>query len=57
MTDKKPHKTPQAKLAGETAIVPENKKGYQLVPFSTNRRMVAASASVGREQNNIQALL
>ena len=33
------------------------KQGYQTIPFSTNRRMVAASAAVGREQNNIQALL
>lgn len=34
-----------------------NKQGYQTIPFTTNRRMVAASASVGREQNNIQALI
>ena len=32
-------------------------KGYQVLPFTVNRRMVAASSSVGREQNNIQALI
>ena len=31
--------------------------GYRSVPFSMNRRMVAASAGVGREQSNIQALI
>ena len=35
----------------------ENKQGYRTTPFTTNRRMVAASASIGREQNNIQALI
>ncbi|MBN1266749.1 MAG: 2-oxo acid dehydrogenase subunit E2 [Anaerolineales bacterium] len=30
--------------------------GYRTSPFSTNRRMVSASAAVGRSQNNIQAL-
>ena len=33
------------------------KQGYRVLPFTMNRRMVAASASVGREQNNIQALI
>jgi len=32
-------------------------KGYRSIPFTTNRRMVAASAAAGREQNNIQALI
>jgi pyruvate/2-oxoglutarate dehydrogenase complex dihydrolipoamide acyltransferase (E2) component len=32
------------------------KQGYRVVPFTLNRRMVAASASVGREQNNIHAI-
>jgi len=32
-------------------------KGYKVIPFTTNRRMVVASASSGREQNNIQALI
>ncbi len=32
------------------------KRGYRVVPFTLNRRMVAASASVGREQNNIHAI-
>lgn len=32
------------------------RQGYRTIPFTTNRRMVAASATVGREQNNIQAL-
>jgi pyruvate/2-oxoglutarate dehydrogenase complex dihydrolipoamide acyltransferase (E2) component len=35
----------------------KKKRNYRVVPFTMNRRMVAASASVGREQNNIQALL
>lgn len=35
----------------------KNEQGYRIVPFTTNRRLVAASASVGREQNNIQALV
>jgi len=35
----------------------KKKQGYRIIPFTTNRRMVAASASVGREQNNIQALI
>jgi pyruvate/2-oxoglutarate dehydrogenase complex dihydrolipoamide acyltransferase (E2) component len=32
-------------------------KGYQVVPFSVNRQMVAASTSVGREQSNIHTIL
>ena len=32
------------------------KQGYRVVPFTVNRQMVAASASVGREQNNIHAV-
>jgi pyruvate/2-oxoglutarate dehydrogenase complex dihydrolipoamide acyltransferase (E2) component len=32
------------------------KQGYRAVPFTVNRRMVAASASVGREQNNIHTI-
>jgi len=35
----------------------QKKHGYRVVPFTMNRRMVAASASVGRTQNNIQALI
>lgn len=34
----------------------ENSK-YRTTPFSVNRRMVAASASVGRQQNNIHAFM
>jgi pyruvate/2-oxoglutarate dehydrogenase complex dihydrolipoamide acyltransferase (E2) component len=30
-------------------------QGYQVVPFAMHRRAIAASASVGRQQNNIQA--
>lgn len=30
-------------------------RGYRVLPFSLERRMVAASATVGREQNNIHA--
>jgi len=33
-----------------------NNSGYQALPFSMNRRLVAAVASNGRRQNNIQAL-
>jgi pyruvate/2-oxoglutarate dehydrogenase complex dihydrolipoamide acyltransferase (E2) component len=32
------------------------KQGYRVVPFTMNRQMVAASASVGREQNNIHTI-
>jgi pyruvate/2-oxoglutarate dehydrogenase complex dihydrolipoamide acyltransferase (E2) component len=32
-------------------------QGYQIVPFSINRQMVAASTSVGREQSNIHAII
>ena len=32
-------------------------QSYRTIPFTTNRRMVAASAAVGREQNNIQTLI
>ncbi len=35
----------------------KKKPGYRVLPFTMNRRMVAASASVGREQNNIQAII
>ena len=34
-----------------------NQPGYRMIPFTTNRRMVAASASAGREQNNIQTIV
>lgn len=30
-------------------------KNYRVVPFTINRRMVAASAAIGRERNNIHA--
>lgn len=33
------------------------RQGYQKIPFTVNRRMVAASATAGREQNNIQAMV
>ncbi len=35
----------------------KEKPGYRVVPFTMNRRMVAASASVGRERNNIHAII
>lgn len=35
----------------------QKNQGYQVVPFTMNRRMVAASASVGRERNNIHAII
>lgn len=31
--------------------------GYRAVPFTMNRKMVAASASVGRERNNIHGIM
>ena len=44
-------------LPGAPVSALKRKKGYQVLPFSMNRRMVAASASVAREQNNIQGLI
>jgi pyruvate/2-oxoglutarate dehydrogenase complex dihydrolipoamide acyltransferase (E2) component len=38
-------------------VVGKKKRNYRVVPFTMNRRMVAASASVGREQNNIHAII
>lgn len=35
----------------------KRKLSYRTIPFTTNRRMVAAAASAGREQNNIQGLI
>lgn len=35
----------------------KEKNGYQTIPFTINRRMVAASASAGRRQNNIHAFM
>lgn len=35
----------------------KNQKGYRVLPFSINRRMVAATTSVGREQNNIHSMV
>lgn len=35
----------------------KKKPNYQAVPFTLNRQMVVASAAVGREQNNIHAIL
>jgi pyruvate/2-oxoglutarate dehydrogenase complex dihydrolipoamide acyltransferase (E2) component len=36
---------------------PNKQPGYRVVPFTMNRQMVAASTSVGREQNNIHAIV
>lgn len=44
-------------LADQGAPHKRQKPGYQVVPFSVNRRMVAASASAGRYQNNIQGIV
>ncbi|HZD55127.1 MAG TPA: 2-oxo acid dehydrogenase subunit E2 [Anaerolineales bacterium] len=44
-------------LAGAPASKMKEKPGYRVLPFTMNRRMVAASATVGREQNNIQAII
>jgi len=33
-----------------------SKRGYRVVPFTANRQMAAASASIGREQNTIHML-
>ena len=35
----------------------KKKQGYRVVPFTMSRRMVAASATVGRQQNNIHAII
>ena len=35
----------------------EQTRGYRAVPFTANRQMVAAVATVGREQNNIHAVV
>ncbi|HET7478827.1 MAG TPA: 2-oxo acid dehydrogenase subunit E2 [Rubrobacteraceae bacterium] len=35
----------------------KKRRSYRVVPFTMNRRMVAASASVGRERNNIHAMI
>ncbi len=43
--------------AGDILSKMKKKQGYRVLPFKMNRRMVAASASVGREQNNIQAII
>jgi pyruvate/2-oxoglutarate dehydrogenase complex dihydrolipoamide acyltransferase (E2) component len=44
-------------MAGDLASKTKNERGYQVLPFTMNRRIVAASASVAREQNNILALI
>jgi pyruvate/2-oxoglutarate dehydrogenase complex dihydrolipoamide acyltransferase (E2) component len=44
-------------LAGAPVSEAKRKKGYRTLPYTMNRRMVAASASVAREQNNIQGLI
>ncbi|MGD8752658.1 MAG: 2-oxo acid dehydrogenase subunit E2, partial [Anaerolineales bacterium] len=44
-------------LAGDPVSKMKKKRGYRVLPFTMNRHMVAASASVAREQNNIQALI
>jgi len=48
---------PQKGMQANGQISKEQKQGYRVIPFTMNRRMVAASASVAREQNNIQALI
>jgi pyruvate/2-oxoglutarate dehydrogenase complex dihydrolipoamide acyltransferase (E2) component len=35
----------------------KKERSYRVVPFTLNRRMVAASASVGHERNNIHAMM
>jgi pyruvate/2-oxoglutarate dehydrogenase complex dihydrolipoamide acyltransferase (E2) component len=57
MTDQKSLETQQEKINRQPSHVAQKKPGYRVMPFTANRRMVVASASVGREQNNIQALL
>jgi len=44
-------------LVGAPVSAAKSKKSYRVLPFTMNRRMVAASASVAREQNNIQGLI
>lgn len=47
---------PDLRFTERDAREMKEKPGVQVVPFTMNRRMVAASASVGREQNNIHAI-
>lgn len=44
-------------LAGAPISELKSEKGYRVLPFTMNRQMVAASASVAQEQNNIQAII
>lgn len=48
---------PKKGMQANGQVSKEHKQSYRVLPFTMNRRMVAASASVAREQNNIQALL
>ena len=57
MTDESVIGSQTEELAGDPVSKMKKKQGYRVLPFTMNRRMVAASASVGREQNNIQAII
>jgi pyruvate/2-oxoglutarate dehydrogenase complex dihydrolipoamide acyltransferase (E2) component len=48
----------EASLAGFDMKTMENQKpAYQVLPLSRNRRMMAATLDVARQQNNIQAMI
>ena len=48
----------EASLAGFDMKMMENQKpAYQVLPLSRNRRMMAATLDVARQQNNIQAMI
>jgi pyruvate/2-oxoglutarate dehydrogenase complex dihydrolipoamide acyltransferase (E2) component len=56
--------TYESVIESQKGILPDDrvsnmkvKQGYRVLPFTLNRRMVAASASAGRQQNNIQAII
>jgi pyruvate/2-oxoglutarate dehydrogenase complex dihydrolipoamide acyltransferase (E2) component len=57
MDNQKSPETQHVAFKDQPAKAEQKKPGHRVLPFTMNRRMVVASASVGREQNNIQALL
>jgi pyruvate/2-oxoglutarate dehydrogenase complex dihydrolipoamide acyltransferase (E2) component len=49
--------TPRERPLDDRVPQERNRRGYRVLPFTVARRMIAATASVGRAQNNIQALI
>jgi pyruvate/2-oxoglutarate dehydrogenase complex dihydrolipoamide acyltransferase (E2) component len=52
-----PMKTREGKKEFDTDTLKKQKPGYQVVPLSMNRRMMAATLDIARQQNNIQAIV